>query len=582
MKVRTKIRLSLLGILIVVILAGIIDYPKGPDIKIGNTFRELKVHLGLDLQGGTSLLYKADVSQIEESDQAEALNSVRDVIERRINAFGVAEPNIQTTRSGDERRVLVELPGVTDISEAIQRIGETPLLEFKKEGKPPEFTEEQKEEIRAKNEEFKKQAEDLLAQATAEGADFEAMASEHSQDSSTREKGGDLGEFGRGEMVPKFDEVVFEKAEVGIVYPEIVETQFGYHIIRVDERNEGTGVVESEDAEEVTGEETTGEEPTTESEEIPTVATAKAHHILIRKLPETPPVTGPVYEETGLTGEQLDRADVTFDPNSGLPTVSLSFNKEGKDLFANMTKENLGKTIAIYLDGSIISAPVVQAEITTGEAVISGSFTLDEAKQLAQRLNAGALPVPIELISQQNIGPTLGQSSIERSVFAGIIGLILLGIFLTLYYRLPGFMSVLALGIYFLIVLALFKLWPVTLTLAGIAGFILSIGMAVDANVLIFERMKEELRAGKPLSQSIDDGFKRAWTSIRDSNFSSLITCLILYWFGSSLIRGFAITLAIGLVVSMFSAITVTRNFLKVTQIKNLWWYGLKSKKKSS
>ncbi len=544
MTVRMKVRLSLLGILVLTVLAGLVDYPKGPNLNFGTLQKEIKVHLGLDLQGGTSLLYNADVSQIGEADRQTAVDGVRDVIEQRINAFGVSEPVIQTIRSGSDWRIEVELPGVTDVNEAVRRIGETPVLEFKTEGEPPSFTEEQKAEIRKKNEENKTKAQGVLDQLKG-GADFDTLAKENSEDPGSKESGGDLGEITKGQTVPEFEDIVFNTAEIGVLYPELVETEFGYHIIRVDERTEDK---------------------------------AKVHHILLRKMPEEPPITSPIYIDTGLTGEQLDRADVVFDQNTGLPTVSLTFNSEGKDLFAQITRDNVGKTVAIYLDKKIISAPVVQQEITSGEAIISGDFTLDEAKELAQRLNAGALPVPVELISQQNIGPTLGQQSIERSLFAAVLGLIMLSVFMVVYYRFPGVMAVIALLIYSLLVLAIFKLWPVTLTLAGIAGFILSIGMAVDANVLIFERLKEELRAGKPVRQSIDEGFKRAWLSIRDSNSSSLITCLILYWFGSSLVRGFAITLAIGILVSMFSAITITRNFLNAVRLKNLWWYGVKSR----
>lgn len=553
MTVRGKVRFALLGILLLTILAGIVDYPKGPDLRIGEFSRELKVHLGLDLQGGTSLLYTADVAGIVESERSSALEGVRDVIERRINAFGVGEPNIQTIRSGSDWRILVELPGVTDISEAIRRIGDTPLLEFKTEGPPPEFSEEQKEEIRTKNVENKAKAAEILQKALSEGADFEALAREFSEDPGSKDKGGDLGEFFEGDMVPAFNEVVFQKAEVGKLFPEIVETDFGYHILRVDERTDANPEADQK-------------------------AKAKAHHILFRKFPEKPPVTGPFYKDVVLTGEHLERADVNFD-EAGLPAVSLSFNKEGEEIFANVTRENIGKTIAIYLDSDIISAPTVQTEIPNGQAQITGNFTLEEARDLALRLNTGALPVPITLVSQQNIGPTIGQVAVERSFFAGIVGIVLLAFFLIVYYRLPGVMATVALAIYTLLLLAIFKLGPVTLTLAGVAGFILSIGMAVDANVLIFERMKEELRAGKPLTQSMDDGFARAWTSIRDSNFSSLITCFILYWFGSSLIRGFAITLALGIVVSMFSAITITRNFLRSMPVNRHSWYGVAEKR---
>ena len=369
---------------------------------------------------------------------------------------------------------------------------------------------------------------------------------EKSQDPGSKESGGDLGEFAKGDMVPKFDKVVFEKAEVGKIYPEIVETSFGYHIIKVKEKR------------------------TEEDQEL-----AQASHILIQKIPEEPGVYGPEYSNTGLSGKQLEGAEVIFDSQTNLPQVSLEFDDEGKDLFAELTEKNVDKTIAIYLDGSPISVPVVNEPIRDGRAVISGDFTLEEAKTLGKRLNAGALPVPIELINQRNIGPTLGQESIEKSLLAGIIGLVVLSLFIIIYYRLPGVMAVVALLIYGLVILAIFKLWPITLTLAGVAGFIISIGMAVDANVLIFERLKEELRQGKPLSQAIEDGFDRAWTSIRDSNISTLITCLILAWMGTSLIKGFAITLMIGILLSMFSAIVVTRTFLRILPIKNKWWYGI-------
>lgn len=545
-------RLIMAGILILTVVAGIVSYPKGPDINIGDTQREVKVFLGLDLQGGASLLYQADVSQIADEDRQNAVDSVRDVIERRINAFGVAEPNIQTVRSGDEWRILVELPGIADVTEAVDRIGATPILEFKTEGEPPAYTEEELAEIRKNNEDVHKKAEEVLAKALKPDADFAKLAKNNSDDPGSAEDGGSLGEFVEGAMVPEFNDVVFGDAKVGEVYPELVQTDFGYHIIKLEDRQDA------------------------ESDED--IAKATASHILFATESETPVQLGPNYEDTELTGEQLDRADVVFDPNTGLPTVSLTFNDSGRELFAQITREHLGETVAIYLDGEIISAPVVQSEITNGEAVISGDFTLDESKELAQRLNAGALPVPIALVSQQTVGPTLGQASIEHSVFAGVLGLVLLSIFMIGYYRLPGVLAVGALVIYSLLVLAAFKLWPVTLTLAGIAGFILSIGMAVDANVLIFERMKEELRAGKSVNHAIDDGFKRAWLSIRDSNASSLITCLILYWFGTSIIRGFAITLAIGIALSMFSAITITRTFLHFFGAKNPWWYGVKRK----
>ena len=554
MGMRKRLWLSLLLIIALTALAGVVDWPKGPDIRIGEYFKEIKVHLGLDLQGGTHLVYKADTADIPSSDRSEAIEGVRDVIERRVNAFGVSEPIVQTSKSGDEYRVIVELPGVTDVTQAIQMIGETPLLEFREQA-APELDDDQAQAMKAYNADAKIRAAEILLSALDEGTDFAELAKEKSEGPSA-ENGGDLGEFGRGAMVPEFDEVIFDKAETGKVYPEVVETMFGYHIIKVENKTT-----------------TTNDEGVEEEK-------ATARHILIQIQSEEAAATAN-YVNTGLSGKHLDSAQVQFDQSTGQPEISLKFNDEGKDLFAEITKRNLSKPVAIYLAHAPISIPVVQAEITTGEAVITGSFTLEEAKILTRRLNSGALPIPISLLNQQNIGATLGQESVERSLFAGILGLVLVAIFMIAYYRLPGLLAVLALSIYALLVLAIFKLWPVTLTLAGIAGFILSIGMAVDANVLIFERLKEELRRGKPILSAVEDGFKRAWPSIRDSNVSSLITCVILIWFGTSLIKGFAITLGIGILLSMFSAITITRNFLRISALKKwkgFWMYGIKNK----
>jgi preprotein translocase subunit SecD len=254
-----------------------------------------------------------------------------------------------------------------------------------------------------------------------------------------------------------------------------------------------------------------------------------------------------------------------------VPQITLQFNDEGAQKFAELTTRNINKRIAIFLDGQILSAPTVNQAITDGKAVINGQFTLQEAKDLVTRLNSGALPVPIKLIEQQNVGATLGLASVRQSVAAGLIGFAIIALFMIIYYRLPGLLAVIALSIYILISLAIFKIFGITLTLAGIAGFILSVGMAVDANILIFERMKEELRRGKTMNQAVEDGFNRAWLSVRDSNVSSLITTFILGYFGSSIIRGFAITLGLGILVSMFTAITVTRTFLRMLVGHNIF-----------
>lgn len=395
-------------IIIITVLSGLAVWPKGPNINIPqiNIYKELNIHEGLDLKGGTQLTYQADVSNIPANQQSEAVQGVINIIDFRINQLGVSEPLIQTS-SGN--KIIVELPGVNDINQAINLIGKTAQLKFKTEN--------------------------------AEGTD---------------------------------------------------------------------------------------------------------------------------WVDTELTGANLNKAKVDIDPQQQKPVVSLEFKAEGKELFAKLTKENLNKRIAIFLDDIIISAPTVQAEITDGNAIIEGDFSVDEAKELEIQLNSGALPVPVKLIAQSNIGATLGNEAMKKSLVAGLIGLLLIIIFLLINYRIPGILATIALGIYILISISIFKLIPVTITLAGVAAFVLSIGMAVDANILIFERTKEELRDGRSLLAAIEAGFKRAWPSIRDANFSTLITCFILWYFGTGTIKGFSLTLAIGVLVSMFSAITITRTFLRL------------------
>ena len=378
---------------------------------------------GLDLVGGTELVYKADTSRVE--NVGEAMNTLKEVIERRVNIFGVSEPLVQTESAGvvsgnAEERLIVELPGVTDLEKAIQLIGQTPVLEFR------------------------------LAKT-----DLENVVS-----SSTEASLDDL----------------FEPAE--------------------------------------------------------------------------------------LSGRYLSRAQVVFDPTTQAPLVSLEFNEEGKEIFARITRENRGEMLGIVLDGILLSAPTIQDEIRDGKAQITGQFAPEEAKELVRNLNYGALPVPIQLSTSQTIGATLGDAALNAGVRAGLIGFMALSIFLILWYRLPGLVSVLALISYIVISLAVFKLIPVTLTAAGLAGFILSIGMAVDANVLIFERAKEELKKGKSIHDSLHEGFHRAWLSIRDSNVSSIITAIVLFWLGTSAVKGFALTLGVGVLISMFTALTLSRTFL--------------------
>ncbi|MBD3248255.1 protein translocase subunit SecD [Candidatus Falkowbacteria bacterium] len=650
-------------IFILVIIGSLVDagpyYNKGSkwlEAKTGGTLvlpkvKEIPFRLGLDLQGGTHLVYKADVSQVPNGNEASAVEGVRDVIERRVNVFGVSEPLVQVNRSAQgEYRIIAELAGISDVNEAIQMIGETPLLEFKEPGgEVRDLTEEEKASIEKFNSEADQKAEELLGKLLSggnmealaedyddrserdgsrwitestdpilsravkdldkdsftdivqtndglvvaklldertavnqiteeekkevkashllichqesEGCDadfskdeayeeikkikeeatvdnFDQLVRDRSDEPGASETGGDLGWFGRGQMVKPFEDTVFEQ-EVGTI-SYVVETKFGYHIIyKQDER---------------------------------VVKEYQVSDIFINTMNKED-ITGKPdgWSNTELTGKYLKRASVQFDPNDGTPQVSLEFDAEGSKLFEQITEENVGNQVAIFLDGYIISAPTVNSKITGGQAIITGRFSLEEAKLLAQRLNAGALPVPIELISQKTVGPSLGASSVRSSLRAGIWGIILVALFMIAIYRLPGLLAVVSLTFYGILVLALFKLWPgFTLTLSGLAGFILSIGMAVDANVLIFERLKEEKRSGNDLRKSVDLAFKRAWSSIRDGNVSTLITCFILIQFSTSVVKGFALTLALGVLVSMFSAIVITKNLLLLLPEKAL------------
>ncbi len=432
-----KPRLTLLFIIVLTLLAAIVDLPKvhlqfklgkwqidkvieHPKFNFKFLVRDLEPKLGLDLKGGSHLVLSAEMSQIQESDRDSALESAQNIIESRVNRYGVSEPVVQSAKTANDYRLIVELPGVTDVNQAIALIGKTAQLDFR-------------------------------------------------------------------EMV---------------------------------------GVPDATAA-----------------------ATLSADPNL--------------YKPTGLTGKDLVRAIAGFSRETGKPEVQLEFSADGVKKFEEITSRNVGKPLAIFLDDELIEAPIVQSVIADGRAVISGNFTSKDTNRLAIQLNAGALPVPIKVIEQRNIGPTLGADSVNKSLTAGVIGLVMVVIFMVFYYGVLGVVASVALGIYVLLALAIFKLIPITLTLAGIAGFILSVGMAVDANILIFERMREEIRWGQPRHKAIELGFARAFSSIRDSNISSLITCVILYYFGSGLVRGFALTLALGIVLSMFSAITVTRTFLR-------------------
>lgn len=459
---------------------------------------ELPFTLGLDLRGGAHLVYRAEVGSIPEEDRDQALESVRDVIERRVNAFGLSEPIVQVNKGlNGESRVIVELAGVQDVEEAIKQIGETPILEFKEQD-----------------------------QATA-----------------------------TEDNVPTYQATTSA---------------------------DGTPVVELD--------------------------------------------LNAGWSSTELTGKYLKRASVQFNPNDNTPEVSLEFDAEGAKLFEEITDRNIGRPVAIFLDGYPISVPTVNEKITGGQASISGNFNIEEAKLLVTRLNSGALPVPVTLISQKTVEASLGNESVRSSLLAGLVGLLLVSIFMILYYRLPGLLAVLSLALYGVTILAIFKalpVWvaliiaativglifymfheakiltgllvllfstlgmllffyalkPITLSLAGIAGFILSIGMAVDAHILIFARSWEEIKAGKPVKTAFNEGLHRSWPSIRDGHISTIFTCLILMFFGAPAIQGFGTTLFIGVVVSIFSSMVVTHILLMLIlgpwAEKHTWLLGV-------
>jgi preprotein translocase subunit SecD len=418
-------------ILLLTILAGYIDLPEKyhPKFQIGSFKKEFTTKFGLDLSGGTQLVLDANMKDIKSADRASALESAKQVIERRVNFFGVTEPVVQTATSQNSYRIIVELPGISDVNQAIALIGQTAQLDFR------EYTDP-----------------NASISATTTYADLLAMT-----------------------------------------------------------------------------------------------------------------------KSVGVTGKDLTRAQVTFDTTTGAPQVDITFNSAGAKKFADVTRRLVGKPLAIFLDDMPITSPTVKQEITDGRAVINGQFTQEQAKALALQLNAGALPVPVKVIQKETVGATLGASSVTKSITAGVVGLTIVALFMIAQYGWLGLFADMALIVYGLLTFAIFRWIPITLTLPGIAGFILSMGMAVDSNILIFERFKEEKRAGRPWKVAMELGFGKAWDSIRDANFTTLITCAILYNPGnwqflpsSGMVRGFAVTLFIGVLASLFTGIVVTRTFIRV------------------
>jgi len=487
---RERNYMFLVGIIFLALVAGWIAMPDNSGLQLGPFKKDIRVHEGLDLQGGLQVVLEADVGP-EQTVTSDSIDSAKQIIENRINALGVVEPQIQVLGN---RRILVQLPGLSNPDEAIKTFGSTGQLEFIDAGDTP----------------------------LSEG--------------------------------------------------EVVQTT-GLATVVVPSDTTPTPAPAT---------------PTRQSTVAPTTAITVTGGVT-STAPISPTAPGTPTYRTVMTGRYLRSAQVAFQQTTNQPYIAFELTPEGAKIFGEYTAKNVNKYLAIALDQRVISSPIIKSAIPEGKGIIEGGFTLDSAKSLVLQLQYGALPVALKVIDSRAIGPTLGRDSVNRSITAGAIGLLIVVLFMLLYYRLPGFLADVALTVYALVIFAIYKFGIpgvfdyVTLTLPGIAGFILSVGMAVDANILIFERMKEELRSQRPLYMAVEFGFQRAWPSIRDSNISTLITCAILVWFGTSfgasMVAGFALTLGIGVLVSLFTAIVVTRTFLRLTMdmnvTENLWWFGV-------
>jgi len=417
------------------------------------------------------------------------------------------------------------------------------------------------------------------------GENFEDLAKEHS-DGPSGTDGGSLGSFGRGAMVPAFEEAAFALAEGEISEP--VETQFGFHLIRADKVPKSAEDMATFNLLIIKGEDALTKASQFKFDMENGKIERQEEVAYLRTLFFSLLPTG--WKDTTLDGKHFKSATVTLDSATNLPVVQIIFDAQGGKIFHELTKTNVGKRIAIFVGGQLVSAPTVQTEIAGGIAIITGSRTFEEAKKLAQDLNTGAIPAPIYLAGQRTVEATLGAQALQTSVKAALIGIAILMVFMIFMYRIMGFLADLALFGYALIFATVLKLplflfsdQYIVLTLAGMAGIILSIGMAVDANILIFERIKEELRKGKLYKTAVETGFERAWPSIRDGNVSTFITCIILFTVGTSIVRGFAATLGMGVLLSMFSAIFVTRFLMnqlaKSPLSENSEMFGVKNRR---
>jgi preprotein translocase subunit SecD len=501
----------------------------------GKLIRNVDIKLGLDLSGGLQTLLEADVPAgrvISSQD----LNTTRQILQNRVNGLGVSEVNMQTAGSN---RIVAEFPGINNPEQVVKALQETGLLEFVDMGTSP------------------------APVGTVIQTDFNTSGIQIAPTAT---------------VLPPTATIEPPTATLGLPTVTIESPTNTVEPATATSAASSTGTVEP------AATSTTGTATATATVEPATATPAAAATPTIEPPPAIPTAVPavPIYH-TVMTGAALDSVNVTR-TSAGAYEIAFTLKPDGKKVFGDYTSTHIQKYLAIVLDKTVLSTPVIQSAITDGSGVIQGTFTVDQANNLANNLRYGSLPIPVKVVESRTVGPTLGAESVRKSVLAGAIGLGVVVLFMLLYYRLPGALADLALIVYALLSLAIFKLIPITLTLPGIAGFILSVGMAVDANVLIFERMKEELRGGKNLRQAIELGWNRAWPSIRDSNISTLITCTILYifgnTFGASMVKGFSVNLGLGVLVSLFTAVIVTRTFLHLvldnTKLaEHPRWFGL-------
>ena len=570
---------SIISIVLVIVICSLIL--TNQEIKISNFERGsdaiLGLSLGLDLQGGSHLVYQSDLFEDDKYIQptADQMQSLVKTIERRINSSGLGVPIIQIL---GEDRLLIQLPGIKDPSRAKDLIGETARLEFKHrtfDTTAIPVTEILPQHIESISTDFLRQDGKLISQIDSESLQnselekFEAIVVEFS------EEGSNIFNVIGGEIIEDYIKSLQSSAAGNTIPPSQLVLNFtgneefsipvtGNQIVKYENTNKYIFSIPAL--------------PDADGNIIP----FESLEIIAEKLGNNPSVSfetksGMNDEDIGLTGDDLNNAYPNQQQGTGKPIVNIEFNENGTKIFGDLTTQIYSRQqetgvqdrIAIILDGKELIAASVKAPITAGTAFIDGpDFTIERVRDLALLLESGRLPIPIKLIQERDVDAILGAESLQKSVIAGSVGLLLVLLFMTLYYRLPGIIAALALIIYSIIVLSIFKILPVTLTLSGVAAAILSIGMAVDANILIFERMKDELRIGRTLLTSINTGFNRAWPAIRDGNVSTLITCAILYWFseqlGATIVQGFAATLAIGVSISMISAIFVSRTLMRL------------------